>query len=710
MRTLQEKYNGILESKFSKAQFTRDARMELPNLITQFNGFADTVSILKNKGMLSENLDDYSDDALTDMIMNMSRYEDTESEIAFVRKELEKRRSKSNKNVTETKTQEKTGYSRQGVNYSIEALERGVDYELELKGIASNETTTDVEYKKAREKAEKALEKNPNHYLDILAGESSKVDKHDKYVEVTKSNHVDTFNGMKKAELKEAINNLIKEKRKAKKDYDKDGKIESPEAEYKGSKDRAIKKAKEINEVEITDPEFTENVETFYNLQEKILQLKQELKEKESEFGQYKKIIDPIVTSMQRLEDKLGQTESHILRVKRFDYDRTSSSYKDAFDLAITKVNSSTRRILEEALKTTQKVTTVKASYTIDKLEEMSMLGKIRTALVQLLNRFLQIFKKEENNIDIANSELKQIANQQVNEGRKRKIKGGKVVTENDYETGGYVEAMGPHLEKVLKTLVQVWDEWKNGPMTEPGMVPFAKKDLLNYLDNKIDEVEEEVNEQYFDDLEAAKEYARKESEEGYIQHVNKLPKGGYKVEDWLDGSSTTASYQGGEILEADDQKHRQIKEAMKGIISNILKEEVITEAATGNLSKIADIYNDFEGMQSAVNALENIVTDIESYYSNTKDKIQKIYDSFNTIKNPEGIVMGALIGPAIESAFKKDLIPVTFKKGFTAGLKLPQVKMRNQGRDQEKELEEKTTVYSPVNENRKTKYTKRTK
>ena len=54
MRTLQEKYNATLEENFSKAQFVRDARLELPNMITQFNGFEDSVSILKNRGMIFE--------------------------------------------------------------------------------------------------------------------------------------------------------------------------------------------------------------------------------------------------------------------------------------------------------------------------------------------------------------------------------------------------------------------------------------------------------------------------------------------------------------------------------------------------------------------------------------------------------------------------------------------------------------------------------
>jgi hypothetical protein len=54
MRTLQEKYNGIQEGKFSKENFLADARRELPNLVTRFNGYDDAVQILKNRGMIQE--------------------------------------------------------------------------------------------------------------------------------------------------------------------------------------------------------------------------------------------------------------------------------------------------------------------------------------------------------------------------------------------------------------------------------------------------------------------------------------------------------------------------------------------------------------------------------------------------------------------------------------------------------------------------------
>lgn len=54
MRTLQEKYNGVLEGKFSKTQFRRDAAIEMPQFVSTVNSFDDTVAILKNKGAITE--------------------------------------------------------------------------------------------------------------------------------------------------------------------------------------------------------------------------------------------------------------------------------------------------------------------------------------------------------------------------------------------------------------------------------------------------------------------------------------------------------------------------------------------------------------------------------------------------------------------------------------------------------------------------------
>ena len=263
MRTLQEKYNGINEGKFTKDQFLRDARMEQPSLVTQYNGYDDAVKILKNRGMIQEtysteeSFKDYSPDALTDMIINLSRFEGNEEVIARVEAELARRKEtvkeanlghneissihqeggswivtykkdgtkeKVFKTEKEAKAFEKTlsearltnksltDYRYKPTNdmdkYPYEQILRGLRVELE--GLSILGTPTPEEYKKALGKVLKNLEKDTIFYTNQVAGVSKKVDLHDKMVDVKKDNAVDKFNGLKKAQLKEAIKGVIK--------------------------------------------------------------------------------------------------------------------------------------------------------------------------------------------------------------------------------------------------------------------------------------------------------------------------------------------------------------------------------------------------------------------------------------------------------------------------------------------------------------------
>ena len=151
--------------------------------------------------------------------------------------------------------------------------------------------------------------------------------------------------------------------------------------------------------------------------------------------------------------------------------------------------------------------------------------------------------------------------------------------------------------------------------------------------------------------------------------------------------------------------KDEIVKENIKNIISKVLEEQVINEAATNELAKFADQYGGFEGMKPAIIQLQDVVTDIESYYDKTRGKIQKVYDTLGDIRNEEGLKVGGFLAPSIESAFNKDLRPVT-KSGFTKGLDTPKVKVissRDLNRHDvgvpdigtEIDEEEKQTVYS---------------
>ena len=300
MRTLQEKYNGIQEGKFSKDQFLVEARQQLPNLVTRYNGYVDAVQILKNRGMIKEaysteeSFKDYSDDALTDMIINSSRFEGNEEGIARVKAELARRKetvkevtsntrkvgdkvsvygtnnstylysgeilsvdgdnvtvgkfsgarpSTGEKSITVPSSRVKSGkdlstneakltkksltdYRYKPTNdmdkYPYEQILRGLRVELETLGV--KDVPTAEEYTKALSKVSKNLEKDSIFYTNLVAGVNPKVDLHDKLIPINQKElfktsvatpskadgNKDTFNDLKKAQLKEGFRKLIK--------------------------------------------------------------------------------------------------------------------------------------------------------------------------------------------------------------------------------------------------------------------------------------------------------------------------------------------------------------------------------------------------------------------------------------------------------------------------------------------------------------------
>jgi hypothetical protein len=92
--------------------------------------------------------------------------------------------------------------------YPYEQILRGIRVELE--GLGVHGTPTAEEYSKALVKVSKNLAKDSIFYTNQVAGVNTKVDLHDKMVPFTDKVKVDTFNGMKKAELKEGFKKLIK--------------------------------------------------------------------------------------------------------------------------------------------------------------------------------------------------------------------------------------------------------------------------------------------------------------------------------------------------------------------------------------------------------------------------------------------------------------------------------------------------------------------
>jgi hypothetical protein len=726
MRTIQEKYNAVLEGNFSKTQFLRDAKRELSQFISPYNGFPDSVSILKSKGIL-----------------------------------------------VEVKSPE---YDNPSLTYTEDALNRGIDYELEQAGIDSAGSVSAEDRQKAHDKASKNLAKDAMHYLNIIAGESAKVDKHDKMVEPKKGNEVDTFNGMKKVELKE--------------NYTKDTLIKAL-----GSADDAFIQLRDGRELIIYNPNSNNDDNAAMWHDDTVFAVDQDGQEEEIDYrditnaylegklseaepiptepGQTKigddgkeygvrasnhdrkmamrKVIDALtiigddkgfkVSTDQALEfirthkDDIfsGDIDTEDVEDIWMNYNEYETINRDSYDEEVEVEEAMSDQQMKDIEKYGQEdkvvknfkpgdmfstdfdyegmlefglkvrlntpIETLKAlfnsfedvnyhsegshlSYAIDSIEErdkVEALDHLRNFKKAIKNTLVSFNEGADPTREIAEGVIKERPFKsktygKLSEGRRKKTKGGKVVTENDYETGGYVESMGPLFDKGVNFLIKAWEEWKMGPMTEPGMVEFAKKDVLSYLETQ------------------------------------------FMVENLEEKKGT--DHDGDGDVDGDDYKHAKdkaikkamgkdeiVKENIKSIISKVLEEQVINEAATNELAKFADTYGGFEGMKPAIIQLQDVVTDIEAYYDKTRSKIQKVYDTLGDIRNEEGLKVGGFLAPSIETAFNKDLRPVT-KSGFTKGLDTPKVKILSKreidrydvgvpdiGTDIDEE--EKQTVYS---------------
>jgi len=492
----------------------------------------------------------------------------------------------------------------------------------------SHEKVSGEDQEKARVKAVANLKKDPLHYYHLISGDSSKVDKHDKTVEVKKGNEVDTFNGLKKAELKEDKENL-KEGTRALVGYLSGDRLTTTYNHYDGYPSNLGK-----------------GLMTFYNDDEKAKDI----------------AMKGYITGMDADTGEISATHSD----------------------PPTKI-----KLPEDGEEMAREVA-----------EEIDGMGA----------DYGYIWHDESNHwLTIKNTGIRSMIDQIT----------GKMGVDTEVEED-IIPADEAVAEPTLKeTLGGIVAFLKSKGAKNDSIKDFIKmhKDDIQGMD--MDSVEDEfnnflsVNTDYVDEAEPLDTTAAYKSDDDTQAMIDKMRKDGKDADDFVDEKKGTDHDKDGDI-DGDDYMHakdkaikkamgkdKAVKENLKAIITKVLEEDQINEAATNVLAAFGDDYAGFEGMKSAINQLENIVTDIEQYYDKTRTKIQKIYDTLGEIRNEEGLKVGGFLAPAVEQAFNRDLRPV-IKMGFTKGLDQPQVKkLASPGMAQETEAP-KETVFTPVNEKKK--------
>jgi len=705
MKTLTEKYRGVLNESFSKAQFVRDARIAQPSLINQFTSYNDAVSILKSKGMISEE----------DKLPEYAEFE----------------------------------------NLSDEAIRRGIDAELEGMGLMSHDSVSDEDQAKAKEKALKNLKKDPLHYLNLLSGESNKVDKHDKPVEFKKGKEVDTFNGMKKAELKEEVTESNQEESIANfiiKHYTnpKTGKSLIDD-EIIGDFFRTHPESKD-QEPQAALDNFEEYLSVNYEMPGDYMQ--------EKVAKSVEDVIDPADYGAIGQGYLKGFNRPHSLDLDQLETlgrKVVDSLYKGDFDAAKAKFVDEVMGIDRKGNK---KPETGGSDATKYKVAAKNMEEKLSDDDMKAIEKYghpdktvkpykpgdmwsndfdyegmLEFGMKIRLNTPIATLQALYSSFEDVNYHSENSHLGMAIDAIEDGDKSEALDHIRNFKKEVKKTLVGI-NEGSNPNRRELEEAEVVVTERVGGLQEFISLIEDRADETGFEPREEAAEVIEALADhyklnlkmiQNYIDsddpvnpfadEVNEEPNEGNKFEaerlkaieageDHFEVDGKKFPVKG---VGADDKKRAAMaKESIKAIITKVLEEGTINEAATQELAKMADSYAGFEGMKAVVMSLQDIVTDIERYYDTTRGKIQKAFDSMGEVRNEEGLKVGGFLSPAVESAFNKDLRPVV-KQGFTKGLDQPKVKVLTQADlDAARmggpvaEAEPKQTVYSPVNEKKK--------
>ena len=574
--TATEKYNAVLEGRMAKSEFVRQMRQEFPMFISNFDVFDSTVSVLKTRNILFE------EQTFKKPFQEAKVYDD-----------------------------------RPALNYSLDALDRGIRTELELLGVQLPEDKVEPEvYFKAESKAKENLHKDPMHYLNLLSGESSNVDKHDKPVETKRgAEEVDTFNGMKKADLKENKKELAK--------LLKEGKLE-----------------------DLAD-RLGVPVEKLKGAADKIKDMERQSAERDAlKLAKMKEVID-------EEEEKLEEVEGHMVDEHEYEF----------FSIIFNKKYND---ILEDYLSSD--------SFKQDEKELQDKTGQA--------NVFDYAYRADwENYIREFESINRSDAADTYNFEAKEEVSEDIEAFSDTIQVVGYPETV----EDALKVIERY--ERDRDPVSREE----AKEIIADMRATDDDDFDRNITNLI------VKAFNIK------LKGVSEKKGKDHDGDGDVDGDDYMASKD--KAIKKAMGKDEQLKEAIKSIITKVLEEGTVNEAATNQLARYAEEYQGFDGMKETIIALQNIVTEIESFYDKTRTKIQKVYDSIGEVRNEEGLKVGAFLAPSIESAFSRDLRPIA-KAGFTKGLEVPKIRSISQAevdalKNEEpvQEMEPKRSVFSPVNE-----------
>ena len=142
-----------------------------------------------------------------------------------------------------------------------------------------------------------------------------------------------------------------------------------------------------ISEKVVVDSKIQSEIDELGILSQQIEKIKKQLQPLQKRYGE---VVEEIIPVIDKLDKETLTTNNFVMKIIRRGYERETFQYKEGFLNGLNKVNENTKKILQQILSETKKLTKIKPSFSVSPIGE----GIISVKLKQWYNRFMMLVKK----------------------------------------------------------------------------------------------------------------------------------------------------------------------------------------------------------------------------------------------------------------------------------------------------------------------------
>lgn len=153
----------------------------------------------------------------------------------------------------------------------------------------------------------------------------------------------------------------------------------------------------------VTDPDIAKQVDELADLKFEIKQVTEKLQILKNRSTEIEDVLRPLLEELEGTNERILETEKSIAVIERRGYARSGYSYKQAYELALSKVNKTIKKILEDSLNSTKTLTSVASNISSRHKEESYIVENLIQRIISKVTGFI---RRIVNKIKFGNKEL----------------------------------------------------------------------------------------------------------------------------------------------------------------------------------------------------------------------------------------------------------------------------------------------------------------